>query len=116
MRSLKMELEFRVGPTSGCTDSCATRTRVGYDIETITANVTNGSPDVTSVMPNAFITRAGRDVVESALLPDGTIVKRKNSNSQMTLSTPWPGPSGIADLIFHHDLHNYCVQFEMPVQ
>ncbi len=89
---------------------------VGYDIETITANVTNGSPDVTSVMPNAFITRAGRDVVESALLPDGTIVKRKNSNSQMTLSTPWPGPSGIADLIFHHDLHNYCVQFEMPLQ
>jgi hypothetical protein len=89
---------------------------VGYDIQTIAANVTNGSPDISSVMPNAFITRAGRDVVESPLLPDGTIVKHKNSNSQMTLSTPWPGLSGTADLVFHHDLHNYCVQFEMPVQ
>jgi hypothetical protein len=89
---------------------------IGYDIETIAANVTNGSPEITSATPNAFITRAGRDDVESELLPSGTIVKRKNTNSQMTLSTPWPGPSGTADLIFHHDLHNYCVQFGMPVE
>jgi hypothetical protein len=61
-------------------------------------------------------TRADRDVVQSDLLPEGTIVKLKSSNSQMMLSTPWPGPSGIADLTFHHDLHNYCVQFEIPVQ
>lgn len=90
-------------------------TLVGYDIETINVNVTNGSTTITSVGPNGFITRAGRDVVDSDTLPDGTIVKRKNSNTQMTLSNPWPGPSGTADLTFHHDQHNYCVQFETPV-
>ncbi len=90
-------------------------TLVGYDIETITANVTNGSPTITSGASNGFITRTGRDVIDSDMLPDGTIVKRKNSNTQMTLSNPWPGPIGTADLIFHHDQHNYCVQFEIPV-
>ena len=89
---------------------------VGYDVETLMVNVTSGSPDISSTSPNAFITRAGRDVVESKLLPEGTIVRRKNSNSQLTLSTDWPGSSGTADLTFHHDLHNYCVQFELALQ
>jgi hypothetical protein len=44
------------------------------------------------------------------------VVLRKTSNQQMTLSTSWPGPTGTADLTFHHDQHNYCVQFEMPVE
>ena len=88
---------------------------VGYDIETLTVNVTNGSPIITSTAPNAFRTRAGPDLIDSCVLPAGTIVKRKNSNSQLTLSNPWPDPSGTADLTFHHDQHNYCVQFEMPV-
>ncbi len=61
------------------------------------------------------IRRAGRDAIDSCVLPAGTIVKRKNSNTQLTLSNPWPGPSGTADLTFHRDQHNYCVQFEMPV-
>jgi hypothetical protein len=88
---------------------------VGYDIETLTVNVTNGSTTNTSTAPNAFRTRAGRDAIDSCVLPAGTIVKRKNSNTQLTLSNPWPGPSGTADLTFHHDQHNYCVQFEMQV-
>jgi len=90
-------------------------TLVGYDIGTISANMINGSIKITSVAPNGFITRTGRDVVDSDMLPEGTIVKRKFSNTQMTLSNPWGGPSGTADLTFHHDQHNYCVQFEIPI-
>jgi hypothetical protein len=88
---------------------------VGYDIETLTVNVTNGSTKITSTAPNAFLTRAGRDVIDSCFLPEGTSVKRKNSNTQLTLSNPWSGSSGTADLTFHHGQHNYCVQFELPV-
>jgi hypothetical protein len=90
-------------------------TLVGYDIETIPVRVINGSKKIVSAAPNAFITRAGRDVVDSDMLPEGTIVEHKYTNSQMTLSAPWPGASGTAELTFHHDLHNYCVQFELPV-
>jgi len=78
--------------------------------------VTTGSPVITSVVTNGFIGRIGRDDVDSNVLPAGTVVLRKNSNQQMTLSTPWPGPTGTADLTFHHDQHNYCVQFEMSVE
>ncbi len=91
-------------------------TLVGYDLETISCNVTTGSPVITSVVTNGFIGRIGRDDVDSDVLPVGTVVLRKNSNQQMTLSTPWPGPTGTADLAFHHDQHNYCVQFEMSVE
>lgn len=88
---------------------------VGYDLETIPCNVTQGSGVITSVAPNAFVGRIGRDDVDSDSLPNGTVVLRKSSNQQMTLSTEWTGSSGAVDLTFHHDQHNYCVQFELPV-
>ena len=90
-------------------------TLVGYDLETISCNVTNGSPVVSSFEPDGFIRRTGRDLVDSNGLPAGTIVRQKNSNQQLTLSRGWSGPTGTADLMFHHDQHNYCVQFEMSV-
>lgn len=90
-------------------------TLVGYDVETIRCNVTNGSPVVSSVTPDGFIGRTGRDLVDSSGLPDGTIVRRKSSNQQLTISREWLGPTGAAELTFHHDQHNYCVQFEMPL-
>lgn len=89
---------------------------VGYDRETISCNVTSGSPVIASVLTNGFIGRIGRDDVDPDPLPERTVVLRKNSNQQMTLSIPWPGSTGTADLTFHHDQHNYCVQFEMPVE
>lgn len=88
---------------------------VGYDVESIASNVANGSPNVTSVMPNAFLGRTGRDIVDADFLPQGANVLQKVSHSQVTLSSVWTGPSGTANLTFHHDEHNYCVQFEMPV-
>jgi hypothetical protein len=43
------------------------------------------------------------------------VVKSKDSGQQLTLSTPWPGATGTGFLTFHHDQHNYCVQFELEV-
>ncbi len=88
---------------------------VGYDAEVIRCNVTQGSTSVTSVAPNGFSRRAGRDDVAGASLPSDTIVASKLSDGQITLSRPWSGPSGTADLSMHHDHHNYAVHFEMPV-
>lgn len=88
---------------------------VAYDIETITVQVSSGSPTVTSPVTNAFLGRTGHDLVEGAEVPDGTIVESKDSGQRLTLSNPWPGATGTADLTFHHDLHNYCVQFEQVV-
>jgi hypothetical protein len=85
---------------------------VGYDQETITAQVISGSAVVTSPVHNAFLGRTGHDLVEAAGLPDGTIVKQKDSGERLTLSNAWPGATGTAELTFHHDQHNYCVQFE----
>jgi hypothetical protein len=80
--------------------------RIGYDLETIPCNVTNGSPGVSAVTPDVFVGRTGRDLVDSDMLPDGTIVRLKNSNQEVTLSRDWPGPTGTVDLSFHHDQHN----------
>jgi hypothetical protein len=86
---------------------------VGYDAEKIQAQVTNGSPQIKG-SANAFFRRAGRDVVTATGLPADTIVTAINADT-LTLSAPWSGPTGTADLAFHHDLHNYCVHFSMPV-
>ncbi len=88
---------------------------VGYDAETIRCNVTQGSPVVTSVAPNGFARRAGRDDVTGASLAAETVIAQKTSDAQVTLSQPWSGPSGTADLSMHHDQHNYAVHFELPV-
>jgi hypothetical protein len=88
---------------------------VGYDVETLECNVTNGSTAVTSASPGAFAGRTGHDIVEGDQVPDGTVVKNKDNPQRLTLSSPWPGPTGTAFLTFHHDQHNYCAQFELAV-
>ncbi len=88
---------------------------VGYDLQTIECNVTNGSRIVTSVASGAFAGRTGHDVVQGCDVPEDTVVKNKDNAQQLTLSTPWPGATGTAFLTFHHDQRNYCVQFELQV-
>jgi hypothetical protein len=86
---------------------------VGYDAETIEASVTNGSTAIKSTAAGGFVRRAGHDIVTGPGLPAGVIVRTHDSDDNLTLSTPWPGPSGKATLSFHHDEHNYCVHFSM---
>jgi hypothetical protein len=89
---------------------------IAYDAETITANVTAGSPVVTSATASGFAHRAGHDLVVAAgSLPADTIVASLDSASQLTLSSSWGGATGTAQLAIHHDQHNYCVHFAMPV-
>lgn len=89
---------------------------IAYDAETITANVTNGSAVVTSATSGAFARRAPRDVVTHADgLATDNIIQAIASTSQLTLSAPWTGATGTAELAIHHDLRNYAVHFSMPV-
>jgi hypothetical protein len=85
----------------------------GYDAETLPAQVTAGSATVKSTTPGAFARRAGMDVITGTGVPADTIVASHDSDDQVTLSAPWPGPSGTVMLAFHHDEHNYCVHFSM---
>lgn len=90
---------------------------VGWDAQTIPCSVISGSPRVTSQQPNAFRARGPRDLaVSGAGLPADTIIGAKTSDSDVTLSQPWAGASGSADITFRSDHRNYGVAFEMPVQ
>jgi len=86
---------------------------VGYDAEKIQAPVTNGSPQINGAA-GAFVRRAGRDIVEATGLPADTIVNTIMADT-ITLSAPWSGASGMAELAFRHNLRNYCVHFSMAV-
>jgi len=86
---------------------------VGDDLETIEVDATNGSPVV--MASQGFVRRAGHDIVTGGALPNDTIIAKHDSDDQLTLSTPWTGATGKAMLTFHHDQHNYCVHFSMPV-
>jgi hypothetical protein len=86
---------------------------VGYDAEKIQVQVTSGMTQVKGAT-GAFARRTGRDVVTGTGLAAGTIVVSMMADT-MTLSAPWTGASGMAELSFHHDLHNYCVHFSMAV-
>jgi hypothetical protein len=86
---------------------------VGYDAEKLQVQVANGSAEVTG-SAGAFARRAGRDVVEAASLPKGTSVVAINADA-LSLSSRWSGPTGVAELAFHHDQHNYCVHFSLEV-
>jgi hypothetical protein len=89
---------------------------IAQDAETIEANVTAGSPVITSVTAGGFAHRAAHDlVIADGSLPADTIVQTFTTASQLTLSANWAGNSGTAQLAIHHDLHNYCVQFAMAV-
>jgi hypothetical protein len=89
----------------------------GYAVETIAVQATQGSPMLTAAA-GAFLRRGATDLVTGGGLPADTVVSSvlsQASGDQMTLSTPWTGPSGAAMLTFQHDNYNYCVHFAMPV-
>ncbi|HEX3693924.1 MAG TPA: dockerin [Polyangia bacterium] len=88
---------------------------VAVDAQTIRCTVTSGSAQVQARTPGSFRTREGRDLATGAGLKPETIVVTKTSDSAMTLSQPWTGSSGTADLAFRNDQRNYCVSFEMPL-
>ncbi|WP_052374605.1 hypothetical protein [Chondromyces apiculatus] len=84
----------------------------GQSKQTVMSTVTSGSAQITGPA-GAFAARAVGDLVSGGGLPEGTVVLTKASNEALVLSQPFPGASGAADLTFHHDHRNYCVQFEM---
>jgi hypothetical protein len=88
---------------------------VGWDEETVTANVTNGSAVVTTATANGFLRRATKDIVTSTTtgLAADTVVLSYDSATQLTLTAPWSGATGTAALAMHHDEYNYCVHFTM---
>jgi hypothetical protein len=86
---------------------------MGYDAEKIQAQVTNGSNQVKGAS-GAFVRRAYRDVVSGTGLAPDTIITLINADT-LTLSAPWTGASGMAELSLHHDESNYCVIFSMAV-
>jgi hypothetical protein len=88
---------------------------IGLDAETIACDVTNGSAQVTASAAGSFRARGERDAAVGSGLGAETIVVSKQSDSVMTLSKPWTGPSGAAAISFHSDQRNYCVSFEMMV-
>jgi hypothetical protein len=88
---------------------------VGRDAETIACHVTQGSATLTSVAPNGFSRRSPLDDLAGQGLPASTIIATKTSDSQVTLSQPWSGATGTADITVHHDQRNYAVHFELPV-
>jgi hypothetical protein len=85
----------------------------GYDAETLSCQVTNGSSVV--VTPGHSSARVSRDLVTGAGLPAPLRIVAVNSSTELTLSQPWSGPSGTMSLTLRHDHYNYAVQFEMPV-
>ena len=85
----------------------------GYDAETLECAVEQGSPIVKSTTPGALVRRSGRDVVAGSAIPRGTLVLSQDSDDQLTLSAPWPGPSGKVSLSFNHEEWNFCVHFSM---
>lgn len=88
----------------------------GDDAETIEAQLTAGSAAVASLTPGAFVRRAGRDLVEGSGVPADMMVVSHVSDDALTLSAPWPGPTGKATLSFRHNHRNYCVHFAMAAQ
>ena len=82
---------------------------VGYDEETISVRVTNGSTTVNLTEGSTLARRGVRDVVTGEGAPKDWTVMAIASPTRMTMSAPWPGPTGARTLKVHHDLHNYAV-------
>lgn len=88
---------------------------IGWDAETLACRVEHGSNVVTAIAPATFEARTLRDVVVAPGLQADTIVREKFGNDTVTLSAPWDGASGEAELQFHHDQRNYAVAFRITV-
>ncbi len=85
---------------------------VGVDAETLTVQVTEGSTTIQGL----FNYRAVWDRVAPGELPRETVVLAIDpTSSYLTLSNPWLGPTGSAELMFSHEQRNYCVDFQVTV-
>ena len=114
----KVTVAYAVTPDGGSAEGLRGQLRdsddfVGFDVETLDSQMTQGSAIVTSSSPNGFIHRTGWDLVSGDGVPLDTIVLHQDSNTQVTLSTPWPGASGKVRLTYRHDERNFCVHFVM---
>jgi hypothetical protein len=86
---------------------------VGYDRETLPCQVTMGSADVT--VSGSMQARAVMDRAAGASLAAGARIAAMPAANRLTLSVPWTGATGTADLSFWHEQYNYAVAFELPV-
>jgi hypothetical protein len=85
----------------------------GSDAEDIDTVVTQGSSDISSATPGAFVRRTAGDLLTGAGVPAGTAIAARVSNDQLTLAAPWPNASGTVPAHYHHNQANYCVHFAM---
>jgi len=85
----------------------------GYANEDIDVMATNGS-DTVIAPETVLVRRANLDIITGNGVPDDTVAM-KVTPSQVTLSTPWAGATGMTRMAFHHNHYNYCVHFSMPV-
>jgi len=88
---------------------------IGYDEESITADVVAGSSTVTLSGGSTLSKRAVRDVVTGNGAPPNWTIANILSATQMTMHTPWPGASTTLTLNVHHDLHNYAVHSSLVI-
>jgi hypothetical protein len=86
---------------------------VGRDRQTLRCAVTAGSATIRC--PGALPARARFDLVAGAGVPAGTFLAAKVNADEGTLSRPFGGQTGMADLAFHHEQRNFLVQFALPV-
>ena len=86
---------------------------VGFALETLEVAVTNGSPTIVGTS-DVFARRGALDIVTGTGVSPDTVVSTV-SGSQIQLSAPWSGATGMTKLTFHHNHYNYCVHFSMAV-
>lgn len=87
---------------------------LGYDAQTISCDVQQGSATITATFPGSLVQRSTTDIVAGQGLIDDTVVMARSGDT-MTLNHPWTGASGSVMLAFHADQRNYAVQFALPV-
>jgi len=85
----------------------------GYAKEDIDVMATKGSATVTAP-DTVLVRRATFDIVSGPGVPDDTVAM-KVTNTQVTLSSPWTGETGMTRMTFHHNHYNFGVHFSMPV-
>lgn len=85
----------------------------GSDAEEIDTRATNGSNLLTPVNKGAFARRTGGDIAQSTSGATSVTVLTHDTDDQLTLGAPWPGPTGSVKLSYHHGQANWCVHFAL---
>jgi hypothetical protein len=118
------KVRVRYATYNGCSTNCGNRLVgqlrdsdpfLGADVETISCSVTQGSTSIECTGANSLATREWHDIVTGTGLADDTVVVTTDKATKATLSNPWTGSSGTAQLKFAYDLRNYAVQFDLAV-